>query len=151
MTVAGRPEKVVVARVGEIPAGGRRFVEVDGRSIGVFNVHGSFYALRNSCPHQAGPLCQGSVKGMTTSPGPGRYDYAREGEILRCPWHGWEFDLTNGRSIFNPHRVRVRSYQVTVEPPEDDATRERVPGTEDDPAVPTYPVTIERGRVVLHI
>jgi nitrite reductase (NADH) small subunit len=131
--------KHVVCRVGELPPGGRRIVEVEGRSIGVFNVKGSFYALRNSCPHQAAPLCRGSIKGMTVSPGPGQYAYVREGEILRCPWHGWEFDLTNGRSIFNPHRVRVRSYPVTIEP------------ADDDPAVPTYPVTVERGLVVLHV
>jgi nitrite reductase (NADH) small subunit len=131
--------KHVVCRVGELPPGARRIVEVEGRSIGVFNVKGSFYALRNSCPHQAAPLCRGSIKGMTVSPGPGQYAYVREGEILRCPWHGWEFDLTNGRSIFNPHRVRVRSYPVTIEP------------ADDDPAVPTYPVTVERGLVVLHV
>ena len=132
----------VVGTVAELPPGSRKIVDVEGRSIGVFNVNGTFYALRNTCPHQAAPLCRGSVKGMTTSPGPGQYEYVREGEILRCPWHGWEFDLTNGRSIFNPHRVRVRAYQVTVEPPEE--------GEPEDPAVPTYPVTIERGRVVLH-
>jgi nitrite reductase/ring-hydroxylating ferredoxin subunit len=47
---------------------------------------------------------------------PGEYVWDREGEILRCPWHGWEFDLTTGRSIFNPHKLRVRTYEVTVEP-----------------------------------
>jgi len=139
----------VVATVAELPPGSSKIVDVEGRSIGVFNVHGTFYALRNTCPHQAAPLCRGSVKGMTTSPGPGQYQYVREGEILRCPWHGWEFDLTNGRSIFNPHRVRVRAYQVTVEPPEE-GEPEAASSLEEDPAVPTYPVTIERGRVVLH-
>jgi nitrite reductase (NADH) small subunit len=132
--------KHVVGTVAELPPGSRKIVDVEGRSVGVFNVNGTYHALRNSCPHQAAPLCRGSVKGMTISSGPGQYEYVREGEILRCPWHGWEFDLTNGRSIFNPHKVRVRSYPVTVEPEED-----------DDPAVPTYPVTVERGRVVLHL
>ena len=130
----------IVGRVSEIPPGQRRIVELEGRSIGVFNVNGTFYALRNSCPHQAAPLCRGSVKGMTIAPEPGVYEYVRDGEILRCPWHGWEFDLTNGRSIFNPHKVRVRAYQVTVEPEED-----------EDPSVETYPVTVERGRVVVHL
>src|SRR6478672_8813575 len=130
----------VVASTDEIPPGERKIVDVDGRSIGVFNVKGTYYALRNTCPHQAAPLCRGTIKGMSTAPRPGVYQYGREGEILRCPWHGWEFDLTNGRSIFNPHRVRVKAYRVTVEPEES-----------DDPAVETYPVTIERGRVVLHL
>ena len=69
---------------------------------------------------------------------PGEYRWGREGEILRCPWHGWEFDITSGRSIFNPHRVRVRTYEVTVEP-------------DDDPVVETYPVTVEGGLIVLHV
>jgi 3-phenylpropionate/trans-cinnamate dioxygenase ferredoxin subunit len=129
----------VVGRVGEIPPGQRKIVELEGRSIGVFNVKGTFYALRNSCPHQAAPLCLGSVQGMTVAPRPGVYAYVREGEILRCPWHGWEFDLTTGRSIFNPHKVRVRAYPVTVEP------------DEEDPSVETYPVTVERGRVVVQV
>jgi nitrite reductase (NADH) small subunit len=131
--------KHVIGRVGEIPPGQRKIVELEGRSIGVFNVHGTFYALRNSCPHQAAPLCLGSIKGMTIAPKPGVYQYVREGEILRCPWHGWEFDLTNGRSIFNPHKIRVRSYRVTVEP------------EDEDPSVETYPVTVERGRVVVQV
>jgi hypothetical protein len=57
-----------------------------------------------------------------------------EGEILRCLWHGWEFDLTSGRSIFNPHRMRVRTYEVTIE-------------ADEDEAVEAYPVTVEDGVV----
>ncbi len=129
--------KHVVGRVGELPPGSRRIVDAEGRSIGVFNVHGQYYALRNRCPHQAAPLCQGSIKGMTLPSRPGEYVWARDGEILRCPWHGWEFDLTNGRSIFNPHAVRVKTYQVTVEEPEE--------------AVETFPVTVEDGLVILHV
>ena len=133
----------VVGRVGELPPGERRIVDVEGRSIGVFNVHGQFYALRNSCPHQAAPLCLGAIKGMTLPSKPGEYIWARDGEILRCPWHGWEFDITTGRSIFNPHKMRVRAYEVTVE-----AARA---GSEEDESVETYPVTIEEGLVILHV
>ena len=53
----------VVGRVAEIPPGERKIVELEGRSIGVFNVWGTFYALRNACPHQAGPLCLGTITG----------------------------------------------------------------------------------------
>src|SRR5919204_1532268 len=122
----------VIGKVGEIPPGQRKIVEVEGLSIGVFNVHGKFYALKNRGPHQAGPLCLGSVKGTTLPSAPGEYLWGREGEILRCPWHGWEFDILTGRSIFNPHRVRVRTYEVTVEP-------------DEDASVETYPVTVEDG------
>jgi nitrite reductase/ring-hydroxylating ferredoxin subunit len=127
--------RYIVGKVSALPPGERKIVEVQGRSIGVFNVHGTYYALRNSCPHQAAPLCLGAITGMTMPSKPGEYVWAREGEILRCPWHGWEFDLTSGRSVCNPHRTRVKTYEVTVE---------------EDASVETYPVTIEEGLVVLH-
>ncbi len=132
----------VVGRVSELPPGGRKIVEADGRSIGVFNVAGSFYALRNSCPHQAAPLCLGAIKGMTMPSKPGEYIWGREGEIVRCPWHGWEFDILTGRSIFNPHKTRVKAYDVTVETRLED---------EEDESVETFEVTIEDGWVVLHV
>jgi 3-phenylpropionate/trans-cinnamate dioxygenase ferredoxin subunit len=133
----------IVGRVSEVPPGQRKIVEVEGRSIGVFNVHGTFYALRNTCPHQGGPLCLGSIKGMTLPSAPGEYLWAREGEILRCPWHGWEFDLTTGRAICEPERTRVRTYPVTVEPAEPTATELL--------AAETYPVTVEADCIVLHL
>ena len=106
--------RVVVGSVEELPPGSRRIVEVEGRSIGVFNVGGEFLAIRNRCPHQGGPLCEGVQLGELTSEGPGDYRYARPGEIIRCPWHAWEFDLRTGASWFDPQRKRVRSYEVEV-------------------------------------
>jgi hypothetical protein len=47
---------------------------------------------------------------------PGEYEYSRQGEILKCPWHSWEFDIRTGQSWFDPARVRVRQYDVTVAP-----------------------------------
>ncbi|MGH2533039.1 MAG: Rieske (2Fe-2S) protein [Thermomicrobiales bacterium] len=137
----------VIGRVIELPPGERVIVQVEGRSIGVFNVQGHYFALRNSCPHQAAPLCLGSIKGMTMPSKPGEYIWAREGEILRCPWHGWEFDITTGRSIFNPHKTRVKTYDVTVEshPP---AKTETVP---DDESVETYRVTVEEDVIILYV
>lgn len=131
--------KHMVGTVAEIKPGQRKIVEVEGKSIGVFNVKGTFYALRNICPHQGAPLCLGSLKGTMLPSAPGEYIWAREGEILRCPWHGWEFDVTNGHSIFNPHKVRVKSYEVTVE------------SVDEDPSVETFAVTVEADRVVLHL
>ncbi len=143
----------IVGRVSELLPGERKIVEVEGRSIGVFNVHGQFYALRNRCPHQAAPLCLGAIKGMTLPSRPGEYIWARDGEILRCPWHGWEFDITNGRSIFNPHKTRVKAYQVTVEP-DNAVTTDAVShegSTTDAESVETYPVSVEDGLVILHV
>jgi nitrite reductase/ring-hydroxylating ferredoxin subunit len=126
-------QRHVVAHVSEIPAGKRKIVTIAGRSIGIFNVNGAFYAVRNSCPHQGGELCLGPTVGLATADRPGQIHYSREGEILRCPWHGWEFDLATGRSVFDPNRTRVKSYPVEVE----------------ELQAETYPVEIERDRVVV--
>ncbi len=104
-----------VGTTDEIPPGRVKIVTVAGRSIGVYNVKGEFFALRNRCPHQGGPLCRGRIAGFLVSEGPGHYEYRRKGEMVRCPWHGWEFEIRTGQSWVDPGRVRVRSYPVTVE------------------------------------
>lgn len=108
--------KYVVGTVEEIGPGSKKIVEIAGRSIGVFNVNGEFFAILNRCPHQAGPLCKGNAYGFLKSGGVGEYEYSRPGEIVRCPWHGWEFDVRTGQSWFDPVQVRVRRYNVTVTP-----------------------------------
>ncbi len=145
--------KHVVATLGEIPPGGRKVAEVEGRSIGVFNLGGQFFALLNRCPHQGGPLCLGQQSGLLQARVPGEYTYTRKGEIVRCPWHGWEFDLKTGRSWFDPVRTRVRSYPVRVE------SREAGGGADDGAPAPvpgpyraeTYPVSVRQQYVVVEI
>ena len=129
----------VVAKLRDFLPGSRRIVQVDDQSIGVFNVHGRCYALRNRCPHQGAPLCRGWICGTLVATRAFEYVYAREDEIIKCPWHGWEFEIATGRSVVNPHKVRVKTYEVTVEP------------EEDDPSIPTFPVTVEDGLVILHV
>lgn len=136
--------KHVVSRFSEFPPGTRRVVEVGRRSIGVFNIEGEFFALRNSCPHQGAPLCLGPIMGKTFADRPFEVHYSDDEPIVKCPWHGWEFDIATGQSVFNPHRVRVRSYEVTVE------LLDGVLG-EEDPTVDTYTVTVEDGLVILHV
>jgi 3-phenylpropionate/trans-cinnamate dioxygenase ferredoxin subunit len=115
---------VVVARADEILPGRRKLVEIAGRSIGVFNLAGEYFALRNRCPHQGGPLCAGLQFGALHSDRPGEYERGVDGEVIRCPWHGWEFEIRTGRSWVDPERTRVRSYRTTVrEPPPGDAER----------------------------
>jgi nitrite reductase (NADH) small subunit len=104
----------VVCAASELPVGARRILRLGRRSIGVFNVAGRFYALHNGCPHKGGPLCEGRVCG-TTLPAEGyTFVYGREGEIVRCAWHGWEFEIATGRALADP-RVRARTYPVAVE------------------------------------
>jgi nitrite reductase (NADH) small subunit len=103
-----------VCRAEELGPGDRRIVDLGGRSVGVFNVGGSFYALHNRCPHRGGPLCLGAVTGTTAASADFDYVYEREGRILRCAWHGWEFELETGKSLADP-KVRAKTFLVTVE------------------------------------
>jgi nitrite reductase/ring-hydroxylating ferredoxin subunit len=135
----GPMERCVVGRLSEFAPGSRKIVTVGGRSIGVFNIRGQFYALRNRCPHQGAPLCLGRVKGTTLSSKPYEYVYGRDQEIIQCPWHGWEFEIATGRTYFNPHRMRVKTYEVTVES-----------AATEDVTLETFEVTIEREFVILH-
>lgn len=109
-----------VCQVDELPPGARKIIEIGGRSIGVFHLEdGRYYAVRNRCPHRGAPLCEGRRTGLFTAAAPYQLALQRDGEILRCPWHGWEFDLTTGRTVCMPESVRVKSYPVGVEmPPE---------------------------------
>lgn len=145
--------KHFVATIAEIPPGKRKIVAVAGRSIGVFNLGGEFFALRNACPHQGGPLCEGNATGFVYAATPGEYQYSRRGEILRCPWHGWEFDIRTGQSWFDPNRVRVRQYEVSVEtPPASDGAPLPAPGLARGPYVAeSYDVTVEEQRIYVHI
>lgn len=102
-----------VAQVDEIMPGQRKMVDVNGRSIGIFNVNGTFVAVLNICPHELAPVCFGRVTGTTLPSQPGEFKWGREGEILSCPWHGWEFDLLTGKALAD--KRKLRHYPVTVE------------------------------------
>jgi nitrite reductase/ring-hydroxylating ferredoxin subunit len=153
--------KHVVASVDEVPPGSRKIVEVAGRSIGIFNVGGEFFALRNRCPHQGGPLCEGKQWGALTARVPGEFEYGREGEIIGCGWHGWEFDIRTGQSWCEPERLRVRAYQVSVEPgaaivaeeaPAETDPESPIPGRVKGPYVAeTYPVSVDGQYVVVEV
>ncbi len=105
----------VVATVDEIAPGQRKVVKVAGREIGIFNLDGEFFGIGNRCPHEGAPLCKGRVVGLAESTEPGAYQYSRKGEMLRCPWHGWEFDIRTGKSFCDPLGTKVRSFDIKVE------------------------------------
>jgi 3-phenylpropionate/trans-cinnamate dioxygenase ferredoxin subunit len=133
--------KYVVAPVDEILPGGRKLVNAGGRAIVVFNLGGEFFALNNRCPHKGGSLCHGRLTGLVQSSQPGEYDYSRRGEIIRCPWHSWEFDIRTGKSWCDPQRLRVRNYAVSV-----------AAGTtlvEGPYVAETFPVSVENDYVVV--
>lgn len=88
---------VVVAAAADIPEGGRKIVQVDNLSIGVFHHDGGWYAVRNSCIHRGGPVATGTLVGDT----------------LTCPWHGFQFNLRTAKNLADP-LAELDHYSVTV-------------------------------------
>jgi nitrite reductase/ring-hydroxylating ferredoxin subunit len=107
-------KRIVVGTIDELPPGSVKIVPEGKFGIGVFNVNGEYYALTNYCPHRGAPLCRGVVTGMTEATRPYETAWVREGEILRCPWHGWEFTIKDGRTVTAPVK-QVKTYPVIVE------------------------------------
>ncbi len=85
------------AKKDEIPDGSIREFQVNGTTMAVANVDGKFYAINNTCLHRGGPLGQGEL----------------EGNVVTCPWHGWQYDVTTGKVTMNP-AVGVQAYAVEV-------------------------------------
>jgi nitrite reductase/ring-hydroxylating ferredoxin subunit len=103
-----------VCATAALAPGDRLVRDFDGLSIGVFNVAGHLYALHNRCPHRGGALCLGPVTGTALGDAGFDFVYGREGELIRCAWHGWEFEIATGRSLADPS-VRARTFPVAVE------------------------------------
>ncbi|MEF8975267.1 MAG: Rieske (2Fe-2S) protein [Halapricum sp.] len=102
----------------EISDGDRFLVELEGKDIGVFKLDGEYYAYVDWCIHQGGPCCEGEVSGsVDASFDPETLEvtleWSREGEILLCPWHGWEYDLRTGEC--RSRKGKLVSYPVEVE------------------------------------
>jgi nitrite reductase/ring-hydroxylating ferredoxin subunit len=97
-------EKHAVARTGDVLPGLCRLVMAGEVEIGVFVVNGVYRAYRNFCPHAGAPICLGEI---TRLPGIGGR------QILRCPWHAWEYDLSTGENVRLP-ADRLDSYPVEV-------------------------------------
>lgn len=133
----------IVATVDEILPGQRRLVKVNGREIGIFNVNGEYFAVSNRCPHEGASLCKGRIVGLVEAEVPGFYHYSRRDELIRCPWHGWEFDLRTGKSWCEPDRTKVRRFDLKVE-----SGGSLVEG---ELRAETFPVSIEKQYVVVEV
>jgi nitrite reductase (NADH) small subunit len=90
---------ICAAKINEIAPGTIHELEVGGKTIALANVGGRFHAIENTCLHQGGPLGEGEL----------------EGSIVTCPWHGWQFDLTNGKIVQNPAVPGLACYEVRLE------------------------------------
>lgn len=91
-------KRIRVGKADELTPGGSKAVSAGDGEIGVFNADGSFYAVDNACPHRGGPLSEGRLEGC----------------VVVCPWHGWQFDVTDGSLLMNP-ASKLKTYKVVRE------------------------------------
>lgn len=77
---------------------------------------GDFYAFSNRCIHQGAPISKGELCG-TSAPTDtlGEYNYVKDGEILRCPWHGREFDVKDEGRMLADRKCKLSNFKVFVE------------------------------------
>ncbi len=87
-----------VTTVSELPQGKGKQVTVGSKTLALFNVEGTLYAIDNECPHRNGPLAEGEVQGLE----------------VECPWHGARFNIGTGANLCPPARQAVQSYKVQV-------------------------------------
>jgi 3-phenylpropionate/trans-cinnamate dioxygenase ferredoxin subunit len=95
---ADQVEFISVADVRDLPPGDRLFVEIDDKSIVVFNIAGQYYAIADVCSHDDGPLGEGDL----------------EGTAIVCPRHGARFDIRSGKVLSLPAIVDIPAYPVRV-------------------------------------
>lgn len=100
-----------VADVADFAATDRVLAEVQGLEIAVFATEEGFAALANHCVHQGGPICEGRLGGALGIDDDFELTYDRDGRVVACPWHGWEFDVTTGRHLV-PSGYRQPTFEV---------------------------------------
>jgi len=83
----------------EIAPGTCKLGVVGDMQVAIFNVDGQFYATQAECTHRGGPLCEGALWG----------------NIVTCPWHGSEFNVTPGEVVQSPAEEPLKTYPVRVE------------------------------------
>lgn len=79
--IDGELEWHKVADDGDLPEGRVKSVSAGRKTVALSRVDGRYWAIDNRCPHQGGPLGEGSI----------------EKGWLRCPWHGWDFCPKTGK------------------------------------------------------
>lgn len=89
--------EVVIGKVEEIPEGERKIIQVGATSIGVLRHEGKWIAMRNSCLHRGGPVLTGCI----------------EGNVITCPWHGFQYDVMTGELLVDPS-AKLDRFEVTI-------------------------------------
>lgn len=98
----------------EVSPGRQKIVQVANMPVGIFQVGEDYYALLNICPHRGGQLCEGPQCGTTLPTDDYEYRYGHAHGLVRCAWHGWEFDIATGEALADPD-VRAKTFGVSVE------------------------------------
>src|ERR1700730_424530 len=108
--------RINVGQVDEFLVGKCRIMKIGDIEIGVVRLaSGELHAVRNRCPPRAAPICKGIVAG-TWPPSPvGGLDFERDGEVLVCPWHGYEYDIKTGIELYPERPTRLGKFEITVE------------------------------------
>ncbi|MES2308713.1 MAG: Rieske (2Fe-2S) protein [Verrucomicrobiota bacterium] len=83
--------------VEKVPLGESRCVELQGKPFGIFHLEDGFHVIDNLCPHKGAPLHEGFV----------------QNGVVVCPWHQWEFQVSDGKCLSLPNQA-VESYPVQI-------------------------------------
>jgi nitrite reductase (NADH) small subunit len=90
--------KIPLIALEKVAPGGSAEVVAEGRIFAVYNVDGTYHVMDGICPHAGGPLGKGTLRG----------------NVVTCPWHGWQFDVQTGHHCLN-QRICQTHYAVTIE------------------------------------
>lgn len=101
-------------KVADVAVGQPKIVSFGRISIGIFQLTDGYAALLNICPHRAGQLCEGPICGTTKTTDKQEFVYERAGELVRCAWHGWEYDIRTGQCLVDD-KLKARTYPLQVE------------------------------------
>lgn len=118
MSVIEKPQsqnRIVLFPSEQLRPGVRKLVSLDQLEIAIINVDENIYAFRNECPHQGISMIYGPITGSMVTSNPQEYVYGLDDQLIKCPLHGWEFDLKTGRSLFSPSQVSLLTYDVRKE------------------------------------
>jgi 3-phenylpropionate/trans-cinnamate dioxygenase ferredoxin subunit len=103
-----------LCRLTDLEKSGIAGAETGGRALVVVRTPQGVRVLRGLCPHQGALLSGGVLCGHSSAGQIGEYRYERQGEIVRCPWHGWEFDCETGSSLHDPNGTRIAFYESHI-------------------------------------
>jgi nitrite reductase (NADH) small subunit len=108
--------RVAVGPVEDFPVGRFKIITAGEVEIGVLRLaSGALHAVRNRCPHKGAPICKGILGGTWPPSRVGELAFERDGEVLVCPWHGYEYDLNTGLELYQDRPTRLRKYQAAIE------------------------------------